>query len=395
LPTREEQQELVNQAVWTKTKLNNVDGYRVSGPNGNSIFLPAGGGRIGTTIHYRVSGADFWSGTLSANTEEAHYMWFYGGRQAVEDLPRHYGFSIRPVMEYGNDHISVDDTVSTILNHSAFEGFGRYLMPWDSNRDYNIPIAQVASLMPYHRNVVPHVVTDSVNYMIDEVSEGKTIFYDFYTRQDKNADPTKNNAGLFFFRGNPNAPFVLLVPGGGFSYVGSLHEGFPLAVEITQKGYNAFVLKYRPSRTAIVEDTAAVLRYIFDNAGSLRVDTDDYSLWGLSAGGESVAAISLETVEYGGIAVPKPSTAVFIYAWQRYFSKDDPAVFSAIGEDDRIGSVPRLEEAVAASKAAGADIEYHCFPDTGHGFGLGTGTNAEGWLDMAVQFWEKHIGLVQ
>jgi hypothetical protein len=99
LPTREEQEELVNRAVWTKTKLNNVDGYRVTGPNGNSIFLPAGGGRIGTTIHYRVSGADFWSGTLSANTEDAHYMWFYGGQQAVEDLPRQYGFSIRPVME--------------------------------------------------------------------------------------------------------------------------------------------------------------------------------------------------------------------------------------------------------------------------------------------------------
>jgi hypothetical protein len=99
LPTREEQQELVNQAVWTKTSLNNVEGYRVTGPNGNSIFLPAGGGRIGTTIHYRVSGADFWSGTLSSNTDEAYYMWFYGGRQAVEDLPRHYGFSIRPVTE--------------------------------------------------------------------------------------------------------------------------------------------------------------------------------------------------------------------------------------------------------------------------------------------------------
>jgi hypothetical protein len=99
LPTREEQQELVNRASWTKTKLNNIDGYRVTGSNGNSIFLPAGGGRIGTTIHYRVSGADFWSGTLSENTNEAYYMWFYGGRQAVEDLPRHYGFSIRPVME--------------------------------------------------------------------------------------------------------------------------------------------------------------------------------------------------------------------------------------------------------------------------------------------------------
>lgn len=26
----------------------------------------------------------------------------------------------------------------------------------------------------------------------------------------------------------------------------------------------------------------------------------------------------------------------------------------------------------------------------GHGFGLGTGTNAEGWLEDAVRFWEIH-----
>jgi hypothetical protein len=97
LPTREEQLELVNNCEWTHTSRNGIQGYRVTGPNGNSIFLPAAGGRIGTEIMYRVSGADFWSGTLSGNTDEAYYMWFYGGIQAVEDLPRHYGFAVRPV----------------------------------------------------------------------------------------------------------------------------------------------------------------------------------------------------------------------------------------------------------------------------------------------------------
>ena len=39
-------------------------------------------------------------------------------------------------------------------------------------------------------------------------------------------------------------------PGGGFSYVASLHEGFPYAVEISNRGYNAFVLKYRAGQAA-------------------------------------------------------------------------------------------------------------------------------------------------
>jgi hypothetical protein len=98
LPSREEQLELVNNCEWTRASLNGIQGYWVAG-NGNRIFLPAAGGRIGTEIMYRVSGADFWSGNLSSNTDEAYYMWFYGGRQAVEDLPRHYGFAIRPVTE--------------------------------------------------------------------------------------------------------------------------------------------------------------------------------------------------------------------------------------------------------------------------------------------------------
>jgi len=27
----------------------------------------------------------------------------------------------------------------------------------------------------------------------------------------------------------------------------------------------------------------------------------------------------------------------------------------------------------------------------GHGFGLGVGTSAEGWIAAALTFWEKHI----
>lgn len=290
-------------------------------------------------------------------------------------------------------HITVNDTVSFIINHSAFEGFGRYLMPWDNhNRNYDIPITQIGLLMPYHDYIRPQVVVDSVNYMIDEVSRGEIIFYDFYTQQDKDADPSKANVGLFFFRGNPGAPFVLLIPGGGFSYVGSLHEGFPLAVEIAKKGYNAFVIKYRPSRTLITSDVVAALSYIFDHSVSLGVSTNDFSLWGLSAGGTPVADISLSGMAaYGKADLPKPCMAVFLYAWQPRFSQNDPAVFTAIGETDRIGNVKRLEIEVRASQAAGANIEYHLFRNTGHGFGLGTGTNAEGWLDLAILFWEKHM----
>ena len=35
--------------------------------------------------------------------------------------------------------------------------------------------------------------------------------------------------------------------------------------------------------------------------------------------------------------------------------------------------------------------EFHPYPQLGHGFGLGVGTTAEGWIDDATAFWAKHI----
>lgn len=43
IPLPEEMDELVNECTWTWTTLNNVNGYEVKGPNGNTIFLPAAG----------------------------------------------------------------------------------------------------------------------------------------------------------------------------------------------------------------------------------------------------------------------------------------------------------------------------------------------------------------
>lgn len=58
--------------------------------------------------------------------------------------------------------------------------------------------------------------------MIDDVAKGKPVFYDIYTDAQKRAHPSKEQTGLFFFRGKPCAPFAIVSPGGGFSYVGSI-----------------------------------------------------------------------------------------------------------------------------------------------------------------------------
>ena len=49
-----------------------------------------------------------------------------------------------------------------------------------------------------------------------------------------------------------------------------------------------------------------------------------------------------------------------------------------------------MQRRVQALEAMGVSTEFHVYPGLGHGFGLGTGTAAEGWFDLAVHFWERN-----
>ena len=169
-------------------------------------------------------------------------------------------------------HLSVASRIRDVLNHPAFAGHGRLILPWDDRAyDEDTRLSNIASLLPYHSHVSPDVVVAALNHMIDDVNSGKTVFFDFYTEAQKRAEPSKQHTGLFFVHGKVGAPFAIVGPGGGFSYVGSVHEGFPYAVEISRKGYNAFVLKYRAGHgsAAATQDMAGAISYIFNGAGTL------------------------------------------------------------------------------------------------------------------------------
>lgn len=291
-------------------------------------------------------------------------------------------------------HVKINDTISDVVNHPAFQGFGQHMLPWDnSTHYYDTSLDNVNSLLPYHNHVDPEIVVEAINHMIDEVDGGKTIFYDFYTREQKQEDPTKEFTGLFFFRGKSGAPFAVVCPGGAFEYVGSFHEGFPYALKLSKKGYNVFILRYRVGNEfKATEDLAAALSYIFENSDMLGVSRRDYSLWGSSAGARLAARIgSYGAARFGGSDLPKPCIVVMAYTAHPDFSGDDPPTFVMVSEDDTIVDVAAVERRVEALRNVGIEVEYHKYKDIGHGFGLGVGTEAEGWMENAVQFWEKHL----
>ncbi len=100
LPTKEEIEELVNKCTRVWTTLNGKSGYKVTGPNGNSIFLPAAGYRYGTSLYGAGSNGLCWSATPDESTTLGAYsLNFDSGNFGRSWSGRDLGGSVRPVSE--------------------------------------------------------------------------------------------------------------------------------------------------------------------------------------------------------------------------------------------------------------------------------------------------------
>lgn len=97
MPTRSEVSELTSRCTWTADEVEGVAGYRVTGPNGNSIFLPSAGYKTGTTRMEQGSGGYYWTGSLDRQTPSAAYNLNFRGYDDEWSACRAYGFSVRPV----------------------------------------------------------------------------------------------------------------------------------------------------------------------------------------------------------------------------------------------------------------------------------------------------------
>ena len=299
-------------------------------------------------------------------------------------------------------HITVDTKIGDVIDHPAFNGKGNFLFPWDDRRQ-NHPektMRYAPNLHLWHTHMDPQQMVNGVNRLIDDINDGKQVIYDIYTEQEKEQDPEKRNTALFFLRGNPGAPFGIICPGGGFYYVGSLHTGFPVAMELNKHGYNAFVLNYRvgeyiPGEWKSNQDLIRAAHFIREHSDELVVCPDDYAI-----GGESAGARITSNVCYGEAGVKRPeellhpAAAIIAYVFfegNPKFQPDDPAAYFIIGGRDHLVRQRDVTDRYEQMKKAGVPTVCRVYPTAPHGFGIGIGTEAEGWVDDAVSFWEQNM----
>ena len=238
---------------------------------------------------------------------------------------------------------TVDTKIHDVIDDPAFSGFGRLLFPTLFDIPARLPIKELYYLLPAYHTINPENAAEVLNYLKGQAEAGNQIFYDIYSAEEKAADPAKADTGLFFFRGDPGGKFAVLSSGMAFRYVGAIHDSFPQALELAKRGYNAFALIFRPGKITGTEDLARAIDFIVTQY------TASY--------------------EISGNDVPT------------YANLGGRDLYCQANEKDRIAKL----------QAMGIDAQLDFFEHCWHGFGLGIGTEAEGWIDNAVAFWQRHM----
>ncbi len=293
-----------------------------------------------------------------------------------------------------DNYYTSQSTVADVLTDRAFGDFGRLLFPVDRNVSPSLTLAQVSTSAVYmwYPYIRVEKTVEILNYLHSQAVKGEQIFYNIYSPEEMAADPSKEYTGIFVFRGKSGSPYAITNAGGGFAYVGAMHDSFPHSLELCKAGYTALALIYRPDDP--YRDLARVISFISENANMLGVSKDNYSLWGGSAGARMAATLGNRAYLYqltGDTGIPLPAAVIMQYTGYSYVSEFDSPTYNCVGSNDGIASWRTMQRRLQQLAAMGIPTEFHVYEGLGHGFGIGTGTVAEGWVKDAIRFWEANM----
>lgn len=293
------------------------------------------------------------------------------------------------------DSFSAESKINDVIHDSVFDGYGKLIFPVDMEIEDNLKLKNISSILPWYSEVSTDKTVEIVNYMKSQAMNGEQIFYPIYSEEEMQKDSDKRDTGLFFFRGNAGAKTAITNAGGGFVYVAGIHDSFPHALELSKKGYNAFALIYRPGVQTACEDLARAIAFLHENAEKLQIDMTDYSLWGGSAGARMEALLgSYGTDYFGEKEYPSPAAVIMQYTGFSQVTGMEPPTYACVGTSDEIASYRSMENYISQIEQNGTNTKLEVFKGLSHGFGLGDGTVAEGWIDHAVSFWKDNMNIL-
>lgn len=212
--------------------------------------------------------------------------------------------------------------------------------------------------------------------------------------------------------GRDNGRAVIIVPGGGYSFVSIESEGFWVAERLAAAGYTAFVLKYRPRLTPeapeafmrqlmaewagyseqpaldhppAVEDLAMAISHVRERGEEWGLDGNRIGVIGFSAGSHSAIRLLEEYDEARALhnlaLIYPPSSADMV-------PKVHPDMFMAIATDDFLFHRETLNW-VWNWHEAGGSVDFHLYAGGSHGFGMRPqGTTSDLWIEQYLLWLE-------
>lgn len=99
MPTEEEYDELIKNCTWTRGSQSGTNGYKVTGSNGKSIFLPNAGSYFSTSLIGGGNHGNYWCSSVYDDKNQAYDLCFFDDLLNTLWGRRYYGYSIRPVSE--------------------------------------------------------------------------------------------------------------------------------------------------------------------------------------------------------------------------------------------------------------------------------------------------------
>ena len=169
--------------------------------------------------------------------------------------------------------------------------------------------------------------------------------------------------------------------------IGEVMGGKVLELEterLRAEGYNVFILQYRVAAGKTTTNELIKSQEVIANSAGGRLS----QLWGLD--NES---------GYQRYGLPSPAAAMLAYSgwydedFAGCYGTQPPTFFAYVKEDKVIGeqNVKDIEKTIDIMKNLDKDIEVRAYDHAYHGFGTGAGTDADGWMDEAISFWEKEM----
>ena len=276
-------------------------------------------------------------------------------------------------------------------------------------------------------------IVDAANLSMELFDESKWQIHSLWEGGKKPVfNNTKDDVCLFTPTRTDDVlrPAVILCPGGAYTTISMVSEGFMMAQEFLKRGYQPYILRYRRLPNLFPcpqEDLTLALLHVKANAQRDHIDSDNLMLVGFSAGGHLCASTvtmldamkekvlsELEDASLVsayraidpmprkmvlGYAVTGSDTSLMeklcpdkaqldLYDSYKHITANTPKAYAWACADDPLVPARNTTQWGEAMESAGLECRYRIFPTGGHGIAAGYGTSAEGWLDDMFEYFK-------